>query len=302
MAKIEPSQTILPVFRETRHPLRPSSGLKTFRIGRVGTTQMSATNPKYGCKHCDYSCAKHHFVNHLLRNHTNELKATGVFSIENATIKKNSPVQHHVKFDGCKDYSVYICLTCNTMYSTKDKCIAHMEKENCNAKHQEKAKELLATIRDETPAVGGAGTPTTTTATADNSELLKELEKLKRENAALKEQNEKLKQENTALKSSNNTELAEKVEDLEWKVEELELGEYKFERLRYALLFGSYTDTYGNKIPYLPPAQRQKFICTLEDRDWMPFHKNEPVWYDLLQGDDNNEPTHYKFPIDYEAE
>jgi hypothetical protein len=100
-------------------------------------------NPKYCCviPDCSKTRAHHHYVNHLLNDHTPaELRQRLKAQIQRASL--GSLLRTEVKVDG-QEHLVYICLACKKVLGRTALNVEH--RENCPNKeeHMRIAKQLL---------------------------------------------------------------------------------------------------------------------------------------------------------------
>jgi hypothetical protein len=100
-------------------------------------------NPKYCCviPDCSKTRAHHHYVNHLLNDHTPaELRQRLKAQIQRASL--GSLLRTDVKVDG-QEHLVYICLACKKVLGRTALNVEH--RENCPNKEEHKriAKQLL---------------------------------------------------------------------------------------------------------------------------------------------------------------
>lgn len=100
-------------------------------------------NPKYCCviPDCSKTRAHHHYVNHLLNDHTPaELRQRLKAQIQRASL--GSLLRTEVKVDG-QEHLVYICLACKKVLGRTALNVEH--RENCPNKEEHKriAKQLL---------------------------------------------------------------------------------------------------------------------------------------------------------------
>lgn len=270
-------------------------------------------NYQYQCKLCDFSCTQAYMVNHLINKHPESFKTQHLLE---ASTTKVTPVKNTtaVKFGDYTSYSVYCCFGCKKFYGTDDKCGTHLRNsEDCKSKHQQRIKDMLAerTTAVPTDVTTGSGINPSVLQKAiadavkeatDKQNL--EIQKLTKEKLKLEQAIRREKEEVERLQEAS--EMADKLDDLKYENEELKLYRYKFERLRYILLFGLERNPYnydGEPVPFLDIEKRRKLISKLESGGLLPKHTDtsEDNWYDDFQFD-NVEPKEYKFPIEYEKE
>ena len=104
---------------------------------------------KYCCNHCDYSSVSHHYINHLIKNHKDDLYNNTTKDTINASIKslggRALPI-FSIKMKNSKEkHFIHICFGCNKFWERPELAYKHVNECGNKLKHKETLKSFKPT-------------------------------------------------------------------------------------------------------------------------------------------------------------